>query len=90
MRDAAGTDPEVAALWARQDAGRRAGMREFVGLLAAAGQLAGDPENAADVIWALTDPAIYRRLVIQRGWTSADYQRWLGEAIYQTVKRATK
>ena len=91
LRDAAGTDPEVAVLVARQDDGRRAGMGEFVSVLSASGHLCTglDPERAADAVWALTDPAMYHRLVAQRGWTREEYEQWLGDAIYNAVSART-
>lgn len=87
IRDAAGTDPEVAAILARQEQGRRVGMAEFLDVLAADGHIAAtvDAERAADVIWALTDPGTYHRLVTQRGWTHDDYQHWLGRTMYNSI-----
>jgi AcrR family transcriptional regulator len=89
LRDAAGTDPEVAALGERLEAGRRDGMAEFVSVLAAAGHLRTgmDPGKAADLVWVLTDPLIYQRLVVQRGWSTGEYENWLGSAMYDAVGR---
>jgi AcrR family transcriptional regulator len=85
--EAAAADPQIAALAERSDEGRREGMAQFVSVLRAAGHLRSDvdPEHATDIVWALTDPHLYRRLVTKRGWAAADYQRWLAEAIYDAV-----
>jgi AcrR family transcriptional regulator len=89
LRDAAGTDAEVATALTRGEQGRRIGMGEFVEVLASNGQLRAnlDPDHATDVVWALTDPATYHRLVVQRGWEHAQYEEWLGRSIYDGVAR---
>jgi hypothetical protein len=33
--------------------------------------------DAADIIHALMSPEVYRMLVIDRGWSSERYERWL-------------
>jgi AcrR family transcriptional regulator len=89
MRDAAATDAEVATTMARGDQGRRMGMGEFIGVLASNGQLRAnlDPDHATDIVWALTDPNTYHRLVVQRGWSHEQYEEWLGRSIYDGVAR---
>ncbi len=37
--------------------------------------------EAADVLWLLSDPAAYRRFVIERGWKEGRYERWLGRTL---------
>jgi AcrR family transcriptional regulator len=47
------------------------------GLARAAGRRADlDPEEAADTLWILMDPAVFDRLVRHRGWTVRRYQEW--------------
>lgn len=37
--------------------------------------------DAGDVIHALASPELYQLLVVDRGWSSERYQRWLAEAL---------
>ena len=89
LRAAAGVDPEIAALAEQSEQGRRAGMTEFVAVLADAGQLRPglDADRASDIAWTLTDPASYHRLVVQRGWSHEEYAAWLGTALYDSLCR---
>ncbi|HQS84347.1 MAG: hypothetical protein B7Y25_05330 [Alphaproteobacteria bacterium 16-39-46] len=43
--------------------------------------------KAHDIFWALTGRDMYRMLVIEQGWTSEDYERWLSEILIQTLIR---
>lgn len=44
-----------------------------------------DLRQARDVMWALTGRDIYRMLVIERGWSSAAYERWLAAALIKAL-----
>jgi AcrR family transcriptional regulator len=79
LRGAHGTDErlvEVWAVWQRRhlDAGRRA-----VEALQAHGALRTGlaPDEAVDILHALTGTEVYRALVRERGWSPARYRRWL-------------
>jgi AcrR family transcriptional regulator len=83
LRTAAATDPEVARLWP-QDADPR-----YTVHLAAARALAGKPgarpgvsaEHAADLLYGLLSPELYRLYVRDRGWTADSWEHWT----YQTL-----
>ena len=46
------------------------------------GLTAGMTEHhAAELCWALTDGHLYRLLVAQRGWSTADFNRWLSDSL---------
>jgi AcrR family transcriptional regulator len=83
LRAAAATDPEVARLWP-QDADPR-----YTVHLAAARALAGKPgarpgvsaEHAADLLYGLLSPELYRLYVRDRGWTADSWEHWT----YQTL-----
>jgi AcrR family transcriptional regulator len=81
FRAAAGSDPEIRALWQSIQAERSKGARGFVGLLLDKGPLrAGlDADTAGDVVWVLIDASLYHRLVIERGWTKEQFRDWLAE-----------
>lgn len=38
-----------------------------------------------DIQWALTGRDIYKMLVIERGWSSDDYEKWLSELLVKTL-----
>jgi len=37
--------------------------------------------RATDIVWTLTAPELFDRLVRQRGWSLDEYERWLGDAL---------
>jgi hypothetical protein len=59
-------------------------MAEFVALVPA-DALSVDPETAADIVWALTDPRLYLGLVRERGWSHDRYRQWLAEQLATAV-----
>ena len=82
LRDAAATDPELAALWARIESEFYENQRVVVESLAAKGALKPglDAVRATDVLWSLNHPSLYWLLVGRRGWSAAEYERWLAGA----------
>lgn len=83
VRGAAAADPEIAALW---DAGREqrfAGQRELLRIvLSATGLRDGlDIEAAADILYAVGSPDVYRLLVEDRGWSGQEFEQWYAEAL---------
>lgn len=76
---AASSDPDVATLLDEQTRQRQQGQGRIARSLARAGALRPDlrARDAADIIHALMSPEIYRLLVLDRGWQSERYQRWL-------------
>ena len=61
---------------------RRAGLREVITELAEEGRLDGawTIEHAVDLLWSLGTPESYELLVVQRGWSVDDFERWLVHA----------
>lgn len=41
--------------------------------------------NARDILWSFTGRDMYRLFVIERGWSSDDYERWLGQFLIKTL-----
>lgn len=80
---AAGTDPDAAALLDELTSQRQQGQRTIARSLASAGALRPElrERDAADVIHALMSPEVYRLLVIDRGWKTDRYARWLAEIL---------
>lgn len=79
LEAAADGDPDAAALLAKADAERLEGARAFARHLASIDGLGRGVtvERAADAFWALDDGRLYRRLVLERGWTSEAFATWL-------------
>ncbi len=76
---AADIDPAAAQLLAEASSNRMLGATVFIRYLASLDGLAAGmtEQRAAELCWALTDGHLYRRLVAQRGWSTADFNRWL-------------
>jgi AcrR family transcriptional regulator len=83
VRRATDSAPEVAELWERWLAGRRAGAAMVVGrdVVTAALRPGLDPATAADVLWTLNDPGLRASLVEGRGWSPEAYRRWLADTM---------
>lgn len=43
--------------------------------------------QARDIFWAFTGRDIYRMLVVERGWTSEQYEKWLAQLLIKTLLR---
>jgi hypothetical protein len=44
-----------------------------------------DQKKAHDIMWAFTGRDLYRMLVIERGWSSQEYEAWLANLLAQTL-----
>jgi AcrR family transcriptional regulator len=82
IRDAAAGDDDVAALWDRIEAQFRELLAPVARTFADEGVLRPglDPGRAADVLWALNHPDVWRLLVRVRGWSADEYEIWLAGA----------
>ncbi len=80
---AADIDPAAAELLAEANRNRLLGATLFIRYLASLDGLAAGmtEQRAAELCWALTDGHLYRLLVGQRGWSTADFNRWLYESL---------
>ena len=76
---AAASDADAAALLDQLTRQRQEGQRVIARSLARAGGLRPGlrERDAADVIHAILSPELYRLLVVDRGWTTPRYRRWL-------------
>jgi AcrR family transcriptional regulator len=41
--------------------------------------------QARDILWAFTGRDIYRMFVVERGWTSEEYEKWLAQLLIKTL-----
>ena len=82
IRDAAAADADVAALWDRIETQFREMLGPLAGTFADEGALRPglDAARAADLLWALNHPDLWRLLVRVRGWSLGEYEDWLAGA----------
>ncbi|MFY1677102.1 TetR/AcrR family transcriptional regulator [Streptomyces sp. WMMC905] len=85
VRGAAGSDPELAALWQANQEQRHAVQLRFSEALMSktGGTLRGghDAASAADIAFAVLGPETFRLLVTGRGWTPDRWERWAADAL---------
>ena len=84
---AADGDHEAAAMLAAAEEQRLFGARAFIGQLASIGGVRAGmtADRAADLCWAHMDPMLYRRLVLERGWSVTSYGRWLESTLTAAI-----
>jgi hypothetical protein len=41
--------------------------------------------KARDILWAFTGRDMYRMFVLERGWTSGEYEKWLAEMLIRAL-----
>ena len=84
---AADIDPAAAQLLAEASRNRMLGATLFIRYLASLGGLAAGmtEQHAAELCWALTDGHLYRLLVAQRSWSTADFSRWLSDSLARAL-----
>jgi AcrR family transcriptional regulator len=87
VRNASGTDDDIAQLYATLKHWRLTGARITIDALAAIGPLRDDLDLdiATDILWALKDPALWTALVTDRGWPADRYETWLASAMQQSL-----
>jgi AcrR family transcriptional regulator len=80
---AAAGDPDLAALVTTTDNERSIGTGHMARRLAELHALKPglDVERAADLLWTLTAPELFRRLTVDRGWSLDEYEQWLGDTM---------
>ncbi len=83
LTSAAGVDEDAATHLTALTSQRQQGQRMFARSLAATKALRPGlrERDASDIIHALLSPELYRLLVIERGWRTDRYQRWLADTL---------
>jgi AcrR family transcriptional regulator len=81
IRDAASSDPDIAALWTRIQTEFHENQRAIVQSIADKRALATglDVASATDILWGLNHPSLYSLLAHERGWSAERYERWLAD-----------
>jgi len=87
MRGAAAVAPEITAVAQQVESRRRANQARLAAYLQEQGLLRNDlaPEEATDIIWALTSYDLYRALIGERHWPADRYQTWLADTVADSV-----
>ncbi len=87
MAAAAASDPDIADTYQRQQQARYADQQRVAQSLAGRDALLPGLTDiqATDIIWTLANPHTYRTLVIERGWSADDYQRWLTRVLASSL-----
>ena len=80
VRDAAATDPDMAAQWAANEDQRATAFAMLARLLAERGALRVPVGEATDIICALLSLEVYA-LLTRRGWTPRRWERWATGAL---------
>jgi AcrR family transcriptional regulator len=85
IRQAAPTDPEIAAMWAEFMRDFYENQRLVIERFDTDGALKADVNRATDILWTINHPAVYHLLVVERGWSADDYRHWLEESLNQQL-----
>ena len=90
IRSAADGDPDIQALWSRIQADFYENQRGIVEPLHAAEALKPelDVTRAADILWTLNHPDLWQLLVVERGWTPEEWERWFAAQATSSLLRA--
>ena len=86
-RDAAASDPEVAAILQQISAARLERMTLNARGLLDAGHLRSGItlEQAADIMWTYSSPELYDLLVLRRGWPADHFGRFVAQALISAL-----
>lgn len=87
MRAAAKTEPDIADLLHSRLEARFRNLSVFVSSLSAQTTLRDglDDRSAAETVWAIAGPDMYRLLTIDRGWSKERYAQWLGDSLIRLL-----
>lgn len=87
FRGASVLAPELKLLEKERELRRYQRQEETIKMMAEAKSLAKGMtvSQARDILWALTGRDMYRMFVIDRGWSSDQYESWLAELLISTL-----
>jgi len=81
LHSAADVDPEAASMLAVTASQRFTGQSRIARTLAERQQLAVTEADAADIVYTLMSPEVYRVLTIERHWSAERYEKWLATTL---------
>jgi AcrR family transcriptional regulator len=87
LRGASVVAPELKDLEQEREARRYERQGEYVSRMMKGKSLAKGLtlQKARDILWALTGRDIYRMFVVERGWTSDEYEKWLAQLLVKSL-----
>ena len=90
VRDAAPSDPDLAALWELIQSDFHANQASIVELLHRKRALRPrlSVARATDILWSLNHPDLWHLLVVVRQWTAPQYERWVADCACQQLLRS--
>lgn len=79
--------PELKKLEKERELRRYKRQEESIKLIVKEGALLKEltVSKARDILWAFTGRDMYRMFVIEQGWTSEDYEKWLAQLLIKTL-----
>lgn len=86
-RTVSGTEPDLGAMWREGEARRHRAQAPLVAGWADAGVLASglDVREAADILWTLTGPDVFRLLVVEQNWEQGRFEDWLAHTLERAL-----
>jgi AcrR family transcriptional regulator len=92
LEAAAGADPEATRMLAEHDQRRYQTQTRLARRLHRRKQLRSGmaAREAADLVWTLASERTYLALVRDRGWTPAEYERWVAEQLEAALLPRTR
>ena len=87
VRGSALIDPVFKQLELEREQRRYQRQKKAVDLMAKQGAFSQSlsKKKVKDILWAFTGRDFYRMLVIERGWSSTDYEKWLAETLIRCL-----
>lgn len=85
LRTASAVEPEMAGVFKEMDRFRMKNMQTYASWIAARGPLRMSTKRAGETIWALASPDVGRMLCDELGWSQAQHERWLSDALERTL-----
>ena len=79
--------PDLAAIIEARETRRYESQHSVIALLMQTDDLRShlDESSARDILWTLTGRDHYRRLVVQRGWSSQRFEEWLADTLQRVL-----
>lgn len=83
LRGAAILDPELKALEQEREGRRYERQKQTIDDLYSEGAFKSHVslKEARDILWAMTGRDLYRLFVVEKGWSSDEYERWIANAL---------
>jgi AcrR family transcriptional regulator len=80
-------DPDLLSRYREIDAGRLGHLEDLGPQLESSGRLRPglSAKEAVSLVWMLSGPETYERMVLNRKWTPARFEGWLGPALVQLL-----